>query len=459
MLVAILLFSLPFLAGLFLWRLGRRGRLMNDHTVCAACRFDLVGVYPASQTCPECGNSLDQPDSVTRGVRQPRPRLAWAGITLAALSLLLGVGWGAGAAVGSGLNRYLPTTMLIAKARRAQGPNAAPALTELERRFTAGLLRPAQIDEIVVTTLDVQSRRDNYRWHTAWGDLFDSIAAAGHVSGDDYATYIRQAIKLTLEPRSRIHFGQAVPLRLSTELDRAGAHSLWYLRNELGDVTLDGRPTQRFGYGYSSTSLQHGTSSSSTSTYPLSADVGTHTLRAAWKVAVTLSRDDNAERLAEWEVSIETPLEIVDPSQPIITLARDERMASEFRDNARVQFAKAWRRDSGKTHVELHLYSDRRPIPVAMEAFLVCGQHSWRVGTVTLPKSNGMWSSLLNGDLDGLEAALAEAGVNGHQNAGADASALFLELRPNLDAAEHAVGFDEILGPTVSLPVQITWQE
>lgn len=459
MLVPILLFTLLFLAGLMLWRLGRRGNIINDHPVCAACHFDLVGIYPASQVCPECGATLDKPDAIARGVRQRRPRMAWAGITIAVLSLVLAIGWGITAAGGTGVNRYLPTPMLIAKAKRAQGPYAAPALTELERRFTAGLLHPSQITQIVDATLDVQSRRYTYRWHTAWGDLFDSIAAAGHVSGDDYATYIRQAIKLTLEARSRIHFGQPLPLRLSTELDRGGAQSHWYLRNELGDVTLDGRPTQRFGHGYSSTSLQHGSGSSSTSTYPLTADVGTHQLRATWKVAVTLSSDEDAQRLAEWEISVETPLEIVDPSQPIITLARNENMAAEFRDNARVQFAKAWRRDSGKTHVELHFYSDRRPIPVAMEAFLVCGQHSWRVGTVNLPKSNGTWSSLLHGDLDGFEAALDEANADGNESVGADAPALILELRPSLDTAAGAVGVDEILGQTVSVPVHVEWQE
>lgn len=480
MLLPVVLSTLLFLCGLLLWRLGCRGRVINDHPVCTACLFDLVGVYPASQVCPECGRSLDQPDSITQGVRRSSPRLVWTGIVVAALSLIFGLGWGITAAGGTGVNRYLPTPILITKAKRAQGVYAAPVLTELERRFTAGTLHSSQVDQIVDATLDVQAKRNSYEWHTAWGDLFDSIAAAGHVSGDNYATYVRQALSLTPDARRRIHRGDAVPLRLSAQLDRAGAHTLWYLRQDLSEVTLDGRPTQPYGHGYSTSSLQHGSSGSSTSTYPLAAEIGTHQLKATWKVAVTLSSGEDADRLAEWDLVLDTPIEIVDPSQPIVTLVRDPAKTTEFRENAKVQYLWAKKRDGGKTHVEICVQSDRRPLPAAMEAVLVLGQQSWSVGTFTFPKSNGTWSTTLGADLEGFEAALASAGLNFGPSASAqsgaqadapaqtaaagttapvNAPAFILELRPSISAARRSVGFDEILGETVSLPATIKWQE
>lgn len=72
------------LLGLVLLVMGVRGRRINDHPVCRGCRFDLVGIYPAVQTCPECGRGL-RSSMVRTGVRRRRRRMAILGgiLTLA----------------------------------------------------------------------------------------------------------------------------------------------------------------------------------------------------------------------------------------------------------------------------------------------------------------------------------------------------------------------------------------
>ena len=41
-------------------RSGVRGRRIDSAPVCGGCRFNLSGVYPAAQTCPECGGDLSK---------------------------------------------------------------------------------------------------------------------------------------------------------------------------------------------------------------------------------------------------------------------------------------------------------------------------------------------------------------------------------------------------------------
>lgn len=99
-------------------------------------------------------------------------------------------------------------------------------------------------------------------------------------------------------------------------------------------------------------------------------------------------------------------------------------------------------------------------MPVAMEMFLVAGERSWSIGTFTFPRSNGTWSTNLDADIQGFEEALANANAGSASATGTKgAQAVIVELRPSIDAAQRAVGFDEILGQTVSLPATVDWLE
>lgn len=65
---------------------GFRGRAIDDHPICAHCRFDLSGRPQPGGNCPECGAKLWRSNAVRVGNREKREGLIYAG---AAVLLLL----------------------------------------------------------------------------------------------------------------------------------------------------------------------------------------------------------------------------------------------------------------------------------------------------------------------------------------------------------------------------------
>ena len=74
------------LVGFRLLVLGRRGRVIDDHPVCAKCRFDLSGRADDSDRCPECGFWHLGTQGIETGNRQTRQGLLYTGIGLMAIA-------------------------------------------------------------------------------------------------------------------------------------------------------------------------------------------------------------------------------------------------------------------------------------------------------------------------------------------------------------------------------------
>ena len=75
--------------------IGRRGRRVNDHPICRACGFDVVGIAAGGSAarCPECGADLNGRRATRIGRRERSSALIVVGAVLLSLSLLLiGVG-------------------------------------------------------------------------------------------------------------------------------------------------------------------------------------------------------------------------------------------------------------------------------------------------------------------------------------------------------------------------------
>lgn len=441
MLIPITLFTLLFLTGLLLFFLGRRGRTINDHPVCAKCHFDLVGVYPDALICPECGADLSHPSAVRHGVRVPRRRMKFAGILTLALALVLGSGWGYTAATGADINRYLPTPWLIARASTASPAAALKPLKELQRRKDAGELHRGHIAKLVDVALDLQSD-DTRPWHESWGDFIESAYATGDLTDDAYSQFLRNAVVIEPEIRDTIREGTPLPIKLATQLGRGGASTAVVLQNEITAIELDGQPVKRFGRSYSSTMLQPGGTGSSTSQEPIGGQPGDHVVRVVWKLSRLNAVGSSAPPLDEWTLEQTANVRILPADARIIELRKDAAARDTFAAGLTIESATAARNVDGAVEVRISFRSEERSLPIAMEAVLRTDQQEWNLGTFTFPAGDTTWSTSFSQTFDDFAAKRC-----------------VLELRPSTKAAEGAVGYDAILGETVTLPVEMEWKE
>ena len=131
------------LLGLLLLLRGLLGRRVGTAPHCRNCRFDLTGLYPEHQVCPECGTELTGPRATTRGLRRRRWVVFALGVLLLAGAGTLGAMAARGGITKARIADMLPTRALIMLA--VDHPNvwlANECADELLGRVTIGAFRP-----------------------------------------------------------------------------------------------------------------------------------------------------------------------------------------------------------------------------------------------------------------------------------------------------------------------------
>jgi len=430
-------------AGVLTAHLGRRGRRINDHPICASCRFDLIGVYPQSKACPECGSDLKPHHAVRAGARRANRPLLATGILLIVLSVVIGGGGLIATAAGINWNKHLPTWILIARAQSAGQSDASDILAELNARSIAGTLSRKHVDSLIQATLARQRKRATLPWDASWGDLFMSFVAGGHVSDEDYATYLRQSVSIQAQTRTQAHPNPELPFQLRLATDRGAGISPTFLEVALSNITIDGRPVEPPGRGYSRMSLQ-GTDASSTITtrLPLAIGTGDHTIQSTWNIRAIESLNDSAPEITAWQHTCTSTINIVPEDEPLVLMIEDPDAARIFRDNCRIVRVSATRMD-GDVYVEVELRSTIRPVAVAMDLFLLADGREWYIDSFTMPRQRSHHNMTLGKDATGL-----------------DARAVTVELRPSIEAAEKAIGYKQILDEVIRYEdVKVQWQE
>lgn len=445
--VGIIIFLLLTYIGLTLLLFGRRGRRMNDHPICAACRFDLVGVYPDVQLCPECGVTLNTPKSVVTGARRPSRRM----ITLSVICLIMGpltlVGTFGPVLAGRTWYHYMPTSMLIARAPTANILNVTSILSELTSRYRAGALRDRQIDAVVKTILAQQAKPLlatglTHSWTPEWGDLFETLAAGGDVAPEDYATFVQQALSINAVAQTRTHPDPNLAFGISFGGYRCGFATQLYLEPVLTGLEIDGQP-----FEYDATALDRirlvGPQHASTTTHiPLTLDVGTYRVNTTWTVRSYESLDANAKLLAEAAFTTSSDLEVLPTDQSIVGLVRDDWVLQEFRDELAIINFSATPLPDGAAQINFRMAVQTRRVALSMDLVLVAGGREWPLRTITIPRGIQAAPGTITASLDNFHATNA-----------------VLELHPNTAAAEELLGFEDILGETVSIPVTIEWSD
>src|SRR5688500_393196 len=119
-----------------------RGRRLGDHPHCARCDFDLFGLPPGQQRCPECGAGLAAVGARRTGVRRPRPvaMAGWGVVAVCGFAVAI-VTFRAGAARFDWV-RSKPFWLLRRELATSppSHPRSQEASRELARRLKAGQL-------------------------------------------------------------------------------------------------------------------------------------------------------------------------------------------------------------------------------------------------------------------------------------------------------------------------------
>jgi predicted RNA-binding Zn-ribbon protein involved in translation (DUF1610 family) len=281
--VAAVLISLPLLL------LGIRGRRVNEHPVCRACRFNLSGLAPVALACPECGASLASPRAIRVGERRRIARLVLAAVVLlgAGAFCVTAGAWKRIAALD--MQSLKPFSMLSSEARSPRPIAMDSAIRELDRRWNKRRLSGQQVREVVALGLNLQSDM-NGPWDPSWADLLDSLRRGGRLDPDQTTRFLRQMMGFALDVPRTVAPGAVLTPRLVVDGGRGP-------RN--GTHRLTAQPFS-FRIDDAAPVTDDETGSVRAPTMP-----GEYTLVAEWRLTVHDGQTDGAPIIATWTERLE----------------------------------------------------------------------------------------------------------------------------------------------------------
>lgn len=243
MLVPVL--SLMFLAGLWMFAWGLRGKRIDDHPWCRKCRFDLHGTTDhRTGDCPECGANLAPPKAICRGQRRKRKYAILLGLTGLLLSSAGGGALIYADAADINLQHYKPHWLLVHEANLSPDTDASNfALNELERRYTQGQLSADQIDGLIEQALIHLSDMDR-PWQQQWGGLIEQARIDSVITDDQWRRYAEALIDSAfyMDHRRSIVIGSGEVHILFTQNMRRGASGWFYFA-----ASITPQPNLRIG--------------------------------------------------------------------------------------------------------------------------------------------------------------------------------------------------------------------
>jgi hypothetical protein len=200
------------LSGLFLLRIGWRGRRVGADPHCGRCGYNLTGL-PGS-ICPECGIDVST-IPIVRGSPRRRYGLLVAGLATLAGSLPVLLGFCAYRARQIDWYRYRPTFLVLKDARSSIDVSSAAGFDELLRRLTAGTLSASQVQKVTDAALQEEARptprREPLRSAIA---ILNELYARNRLSESHKTSFFRNRIRYSLEARPIADVSDGIPVQL-----------------------------------------------------------------------------------------------------------------------------------------------------------------------------------------------------------------------------------------------------
>ena len=201
-----------FLIAILLWRIGRRGKRLDDHPTCRKCAYDLIGLLPDSTRCSECGADIKAKRAVRIGNRRRRPVLAWTGLVCIFLSLPASAfsahNW------WQHFNKWpwLPFSIV----EREYKTGNWDAMRELELRLSHGKLSKAQASTLVrdMTAWQDDPSSPVFLYFDIMSTCRDDLLSAG-VDPDLIEAYYDHPYRVDVKCHSQVPRGTFFPFRIT----------------------------------------------------------------------------------------------------------------------------------------------------------------------------------------------------------------------------------------------------
>jgi len=225
----VVLVAAMMLVGVLGVLIALRGRRVDDHPVCRKCRFDLVGIYPGAETCPECGRMLTR---VRTGNRVRRKGLLLASLLVLSLGVVGGGILGASLFAGPALNPYKPLWMLRMEMLGTRSQRADDALEEVLDRLVDDELSEGQVRRLADLALDQHEQREEpavFRWVR----LLDAMVAQDLLEPDERTRYYRNAIEAQVTVRPVIRAGDPLPIDITLPTPLCSSGQMMFVRTEI----------------------------------------------------------------------------------------------------------------------------------------------------------------------------------------------------------------------------------
>ncbi len=203
----LLLALIPFSA-LALLLLGLRGKSINDHPTCSACRFDLIGLT-APAACPECGSRLDSPRAIRHGARRKRRGLIITGSTILLLCVLA-----AGAVFNADkLIKHEPSWLLLLEAERSTSRRTPDLLSELIARSDSASLSQSNRARLAHRAAAVQADAAQ-QWGPQWASILVDPKFTSTLLPQECQATSLAGVEAEIPFRHRIRQGQKLPMAI-----------------------------------------------------------------------------------------------------------------------------------------------------------------------------------------------------------------------------------------------------
>jgi hypothetical protein len=214
---------------------GWRGRRIDNHPICRKCGFDLFGIIPDAESCPECGVPLTFSTIDRRGRRARSSRLVLVGVAL----LMTCMGLVAVSLSTVSIRPMLPTSLVLIELRYGGGSAEAAAEELIDRRQDKRLDDETLLG-LVREFLDKQSDRES-RWNPAWGDMIELAERDELLSDEQSARYAEQGVSIGVHVHTQMVSGNAPTIIVgNTNEPRFGTNGPLYSWS-LAEIRVDDR--------------------------------------------------------------------------------------------------------------------------------------------------------------------------------------------------------------------------